>query len=244
MDGYGIPHEDIYDVNDDEDWLKDDPEYQKACAAAAGNGKENSSTKHSSKKGSTSPAQSDSRVWLGKYVDGEITPINDVLGEERPDVIFRGKLVRVEFRETKTKRIILNFQMADKTNGISAQKFLDIGGSSNSKYRRRNTITAEELEALKGNMKEGAWVRVHGDVKYSDYLNDYVLNVDSIMPSKGGAVEREDTNPTPRVELHLHTVMSGQAAHQDRQKMASSGHCRHRPRRRPVLSPAAGNFDG
>ena len=208
MDGYGIPHEDIYDVNDDEDWLKDDPEYQKACAAAAGNGKENSSTKHSSKKGSTSPAQSDSRVWLGKYVDGEVTPINDVLGEERPDVIFRGKLVRVEFRETKTKRIILNFQMADKTNGISAQKFLDIGGSSNSKYRRRNTITAEELEALKGNMKEGAWVRVHGDVKYSDYLNDYVLNVDSIMPSKGGAVEREDTNPTPRVELHLHTVMS------------------------------------
>lgn len=209
MDGYSIPHEDIYDVNDDEDWLKDDPEYQKACAAAAGNGKESSTANHSSKKGNgSSPTKSDSRVWLGKYVDGDVTPINDVMGEERPDVIFRGKLVKVEFRETKTKRIILNFQMADKTNGISAQKFLDIGGSSNSKYRRRNMITAEELDALKGNMKEGTWVRVHGDVKFSDYLNDYVLNVDSIMPSKGGAVEREDTNPTPRVELHLHTVMS------------------------------------
>lgn len=209
MDGYSIPHEDIYDVNDDEDWLKDDPEYQKACAAAAGNGKESSTANHSSKKGNgSSPTKSDSRVWLGKYVDGDVTPINDVMGEERPDVIFRGKLVKVEFRETKTKRIILNFQMADKTNGISAQKFLDIGGGSNSKYRRRNMITAEELDALKGNMKEGTWVRVHGDVKFSDYLNDYVLNVDSIMPSKGGAVEREDTNPTPRVELHLHTVMS------------------------------------
>lgn len=209
MDGYSIPHEDIYDVNDDEDWLKDDPEYQKACAAAAGNGKESSTANHSSKKGNgSSHTKSDSRVWLGKYVDGDVTPINDVMGEERPDVIFRGKLVKVEFRETKTKRIILNFQMADKTNGISAQKFLDIGGSSNSKYRRRNMITAEELDALKGNMKEGTWVRVHGDVKFSDYLNDYVLNVDSIMPSKGGAVEREDTNPTPRVELHLHTVMS------------------------------------
>ena len=55
MDGYSIPHEDIYDVNDDEDWLKDDPEYQKACAAAAGNVKESSTANHSSKKENGSP---------------------------------------------------------------------------------------------------------------------------------------------------------------------------------------------
>lgn len=206
MEGYDIPHEDIYDQEEPDDSLRNDPAYIKACMAVANEAKGGSSgsTKASRSAGSTTK---DSRVWLGKYVKGEVTPINDVIGEERPDVLFQGDVVKVEFRETKTKRIIVNFQLADKTNGISAQKFLDVA-KGNSKFRRRNTITQEELDALQANLKVGASVKVHGDVKYSDYLNDYVLNVDSIMPAATTATERVDTNPTPRVELHLHTVMS------------------------------------
>ena len=203
LDGYDIPHEDMYEFDDD--WMKDDPDYQKACRAAqgetvsAGSGKSNAS-----KSGGTS----NSRVWLGKAFTGEPIPINDIVGEERPAVIFRGKVVKVDFRETKTKRIILNFQIADKTNGISAQKFLEVGKGGNSKYRRRNTLTEDEFSNLKSKLCPGAVIRVHGDVKFSEYLNDYVLNVDSIMEDAKCSVEREDTNPTPRVELHLHTVMS------------------------------------
>ena len=206
MEGYDIPHEDIYDQEEPDDSLRNDPAYIKACMAVANEAKGGSSgsTKASRSSGSTTK---DSRVWLGKYVKGEVTPINDVIGEERPDVLFQGDVVKVEFRETKTKRIIVNFQLADKTNGISAQKFLDVA-KGNSKFRRRNTITQEELDALQANLKVGASVKVHGDVKYSDYLNDYVLNVDSIMPAANTTTERVDTNPTPRVELHLHTVMS------------------------------------
>ena len=206
MEGYDIPHEDIYDQEEPDDSLRNDPAYIKACMAVANEAKGGSSgsTKASRSAGSTTK---DSRVWLGKYVKGEVTPINDVIGEERPDVLFQGDVVKVEFRETKTKRIIVNFQLADKTNGISAQKFLDVA-KGNSKFRRRNTITQEELDALQANLKVGASVKVHGDVKYSDYLNDYVLNVDSIMPAATTTTERVDTNPTPRVELHLHTVMS------------------------------------
>ena len=206
MEGYDIPHEDIYDQEEPDDSLRNDPAYIKACMAVANEAKGGSSgsTKASRSAGSTTK---DSRVWLGKYVKGEVTPINDVIGEERPDVLFQGDVVKVEFRETKTKRIIVNFQLADKTNGISAQKFLDVA-KGNSKFRRRNTITQEELDALQANLKVGASVKVHGDVKYSDYLNDYVLNVDSIMPAANTTTERVDTNPTPRVELHLHTVMS------------------------------------
>lgn len=206
MEGYDIPHEDIYDQEEPDDSLRNDPAYIKACMAVANEAKGGSSgsTKAFRSAGSTTK---DSRVWLGKYVKGEVTPINDVIGEERPDVLFQGDVVKVEFRETKTKRIIVNFQLADKTNGISAQKFLDVA-KGNSKFRRRNTITQEELDALQANLKVGASVKVHGDVKYSDYLNDYVLNVDSIMPAATTTTERVDTNPTPRVELHLHTVMS------------------------------------
>lgn len=206
MEGYDIPHEDIYDQEEPDDSLRNDPAYIKACMAVANEAKGGSSgsTKASRSSGSTTK---DSRVWLGKYVKGEVTPINDVIGEERPDVLFQGDVVKVEFRETKTKRIIVNFQLADKTNGISAQKFLDVA-KGNSKFRRRNTVTQEELDDLQANLKVGTSVKVHGDVKYSDYLNDYVLNVDSIMPAANTTTERVDTNPTPRVELHLHTVMS------------------------------------
>ena len=206
MEGYDIPHEDIYDQEEPDDSLRNDPAYIKACMAVANEAKGGSSgsTKASRSSGSTTK---DSRVWLGKYVKGEVTPINDVIGEERPDVLFQGDVVKVEFRETKTKRIIVNFQLADKTNGISAQKFLDVA-KGNSKFRRRNTVTQEELDDLQANLKVGTSVKVHGDVKYSNYLNDYVLNVDSIMPAANTTTERVDTNPTPRVELHLHTVMS------------------------------------
>ena len=66
--------------------------------------------------------------------------INDVLGEEQNDVILKGKVVKVEFRELKSKRILLTFQMADSTNGISAKKFLDVsnqGGAASSAARTR-----------------------------------------------------------------------------------------------------------
>lgn len=201
LEGYDIPHEDCYDDLDDlyedaSDVLQDE-DYKKACKAAEESPK-------SSGSGSTT---AHSKVWLGKSFTGDVTPINDVLGEERNGVIFRGKVVQVEFRELKSKRILLTFQMADKTNGIAAKKFIDVAKSSG-KYRRRNSMTPEEYDWLVQNLQKGAYIRVRGDVQYDTYQNDYVLNVYDLMTDQGDTIEREDNNPTPRVELHLHTVMS------------------------------------
>lgn len=197
LEGYDIPHEDIYeDIYEDAEDLLQDEDYKKACKAA-----------EAAPKKSATGSIVNSKVWLGKSFTGDVIPINDVLGEERPNVIFRGKVVQVEFRELKSKRILLTFQMADKTNGISAKKFIDVAKSTG-KYRRRNSMTPEEYDWLVKNLQKGAFIRARGDVQYDTYQNDYTLNVTDIMADQGDSIERQDNNPTPRVELHLHTVMS------------------------------------
>ena len=201
MDGYGIPHEDIYETDDE---LYDD-DYRKACKAAEGGEKPSRSA--GGKTGGSSGAGDDG-VWLGKRFSGDVLPINDIVGEERNDVIVKGKIVKVEFRELKSKRILMTFQIADSGNGISARQFLEVGGSGGGKYRRKSALTADEYAVLTKRMSVGAFVRIHGDVIYDTYVNDYVFSVKDMMADEGASVEREDHSETPRVELHLHTVMS------------------------------------
>lgn len=205
LEGYGIPHEDCYETIYDEDDSLYDEDYLKACKAAV----EAPSTKSEAKGAENGPRKTNSRVWLGKDFSGTPVPINDIIGEERNDVVIKGKLVKVEFRELKSKRILMTFQIADTGNGMTGRQFLYVGGGNgNSKYRRKNALTADDYAELTQRMKVGAYVRIHGDVIYDTYVNDYVLNAADIMADEVETVEREDTNPTPRVELHLHTVMS------------------------------------
>ena len=207
MEGYGIPHEDCYDsIYDVDDELYADEDYKKACQSASQPG--TGSTRTGGKASGTKTG-GDSRVWMGRAFGGDVVAINDVLGEEQNDVILKGKVVKVEFRELKSKRILLTFQMADSTNGISAKKFLDVSNQGGGgKFRRKNTLTPEEYDNLVKKLKPGVYVRVHGNIQYDNYQNDYVLMAYDMMEADGGTVEREDHNPTPRVELHLHTVMS------------------------------------
>ena len=206
LEGYGIPHEDSYEaLYDVDEELYQDEDYKKACQCASVSSC--SVTKES--KGSGTKTGGDSRVWMGRAFGGQPVPINDVLGEEQNDVVLQGKVVKVEFRELKSKRILLTFQMADSTNGISAKKFLDVSNQGGGgKFRRKNTMTPEEYDCLKTKLQPGAYVRIHGNIQYDNYQNDYVFMAYDMMAADGGTVEREDNNPTPRVELHLHTVMS------------------------------------
>ena len=189
-----------------DDELYADEDYKKACQSASQPG--TGSTRTGGKASGTKTG-GDSRVWMGRAFGGDAVAINDVLGEEQNDVILKGKVVKVEFRELKSKRILLTFQMADSTNGISAKKFLDVSNQGGGgKFRRKNTLTPEEYDNLVKKLKPGVYVRVHGNIQYDNYQNDYVLMAYDMMEADGGTVEREDHNPTPRVELHLHTVMS------------------------------------
>ena len=196
---YAIFHEDIYDDGED----LHDEEYLKACAVAS-----RPELSSPSSKGATRSKTDDTQgnVLLGRAVSvQEVTPIDDVLGEERNKVVLHGKVVQVEFKELKSKRILLKFQIADKTNGISAMKFIDTGSSG--KYGRKG-MTEEEIGLLKQNLTVNTSVLVGGNVRFDTYQNNYVLNVDSIMKAREESNERIDTHENPRVELHLHTTMS------------------------------------
>ena len=207
LEGYGIPHEDSYEsLYDVDEELYQDEDYKKACQCASVS---SCSVSKGEKGNGGTKTGGDSRVWMGRAFGGQPVPINDVLGEEQNDVVLQGKVVKVEFRELKSKRILLTFQMADSTNGISAKKFLDVSNQGGSgKFRRKNTLTPEEYDCLKTKLQPGAYVRIHGNIQYDNYQNDYVFMAYDMMEADGGTVEREDHNPTPRVELHLHTVMS------------------------------------
>ncbi len=201
MEGYSIPYEDIYD--EDEELY--DEAYRKACKAARTSGEERRLKKK--RNTSLSAETADGRVLLGKvFSTAEIPGIGEILGDERNNIVLRGKIVKVEFKELKSKRILLAFQIADKTNGISAKTFIDTGNSG--KFGRKNALTDEQLAVLKKTMEVNTFIYVHGNVRYDNYQNDYVLNADAIMTAESNVVERVDENPTPRVELHLHTTMS------------------------------------
>lgn len=200
LEGYDIPHEDCYEALYEETPDIYDETYRKACRAAerlpdSGSGKGNKTGQNS-------------KVLYGKFFTGDPVDINSVLGEERNQVIFKGKVVNVDFRLLKSKRILLTFQMADKTNGISAKRFLEVANQGNSKFKKKQSISPEAYERLQKQLSVGSYVSVRGDVQYDTYQNDYVLNVQDILVADDETVVREDTNPTPRVELHLHTVMS------------------------------------
>lgn len=210
LDGYDIPHEDCYDSLYEEDAELFDEDYKKACKAACDGGSSRSSSAPAGGGGGAGASGDggNGRVWYGKAFGGDVTPITEILGEERNNVVIKGKIVKLEFRELKSKRILLSFQIADSTNGISARQFLTVGNGGG-KFRQKNAMSADEYATFSQRMKVGAYVRMRGDVVYDTYVNDYVFNANDIMADdEGVTVEREDNNPTPRVELHLHTVMS------------------------------------
>lgn len=194
---YDIPHEEYYDLVHKENEDIYDEAYWNACKVV----------KQSSQQ-VKADEQHTSDVLLGKAITAEPTAINEVLGEEDNKVVLKGKVVKVDFREFKSKRILLTFQMADKTNGVSGKRFFEISNQTNGKFKRRNSLTQGMYDSLKAQFVVGAHVLVSGSMQYDEYEKDYLLNVEDIMLVADDAVEREDTHPTPRVELHLHTVMS------------------------------------
>lgn len=137
-------------------------------------------------KESSAPASSPSSVILGREFQGEPIPICEVQDEEK-QVILRGKIFDLEYRQLKTGRQLLTFNITDKTDSISAKVFLNEGQAS--------------LE-----LKEGAWVLVRGSVQYDNFTSELTMMPRDILPCK--PLIRMDEAPEKRVELHLHTRMS------------------------------------
>lgn len=132
---------------------------------------------------------------LGKEITKEATPINNISGDAK-GITFEAYIFGIETMERETINII-TLKISDKTNSILAKVFKK---------------DAKEYKAIKGELKEGAWYRFYGNVEYDNFAKDFVLAVRSIEKIESKDTVEKESVELPRVELHLHSMMSAMDA--------------------------------
>ncbi len=132
---------------------------------------------------------------MGVHKDGEVTKLNNILGEMN-NLIIEVYIFQKEVSERQGKKgpiYILNLKVSDKTDSylMKIVKFNE-----------------EEFDHLNKELKEGSWYRVHGKAEMDDYAKMMVFTPRNIekIPSKDEEVVDEEVEK--RVELHAHTMMS------------------------------------
>ncbi len=131
-------------------------------------------------------------VIYGRDFEDESTDIAKIDGPIG-EVTIRGKILTVETREIRNERTIVIFSITDFTDTMVVKVF-----SHN-----------DQLEALLGGIKPGAFVRLKGIATIDKFDSD--LTIGSIVGIKkipDFTSIRMDTAPEKRVELHCHNKMS------------------------------------
>ncbi len=127
------------------------------------------------------------RNLLQDSIRGEAVPLIE-LQEEARGVVVCGEVVSFSARLTRTGTTLVIFDLYDLTDTVSCKVFLD---------------NPEELK-----VKKGDWLKVRGNLQFQSFDNQLALMVQGISHVEGPAVLTDDA-PEKRIELHLHTKMSG-----------------------------------
>ncbi len=138
------------------------------------------------------PRKSDNPdVLFGYDIEGEITPIDTIVGEIG-ECVIRGQILSTEEREIRNEKTIYSFYLTDFTDTIKCKMF----------------CPNEELPAIREGAGKGAFVMVKGVPTQDAFDRDIVVMMKSIRKSKDFRSPRTDVAPQKRVELHCHTKMS------------------------------------
>ncbi len=140
----------------------------------------------SSKKGSKLKS---SNYSFGKAIKGEPMDISEI-NLQTGSCVIKGEVFDIDFREIRGNKTIVTFYITDKKDSTLVKVFL------------KN----EEAENLLDNLEEEAYVVLQGDVIYDNFSRCQVVMLKSLKPL--AKIERLDSSPEKRVELHLHTKMS------------------------------------
>ena len=141
-----------------------------------------------------STQKGDSGMVWGKSFTGKVTPIRE-LNIKMGNAIVEGRVFKAECYETRRKGMwALNFNITDEHGSVAVRKAMD----------------EKEAKVLGGAVSDGMWLRIQGKVELTYDGRDIVLRPVNIM--KAAHPGRQDNAPEKRVELHLHTQMSGMDA--------------------------------
>ncbi len=139
---------------------------------------------------STNPNKPTGSVLMGRPIKQRPVPMN-TLTLESGRVAVEGDVVAVTSRSLqKSGGAVLCFDITDRTNSVRISRFL----------------RADDDKSIIDEIKPGDHLLVQGEIIYSKYDDDMVLDPRNIM--KGKRVIRPDNAEEKRVELHLHTRFS------------------------------------
>ena len=129
-------------------------------------------------------------VLFGHSIKQHAVPMN-TLSMESGKVTVEGDVFAVSSRQIqKNGGAVLSFDMTDRTNSIRVNRFL----------------RSDDDQGILSRIKENDHLIVQGEITYSKFDDDMVLEPRNIVKSKKRI--RPDSAPVKRVELHLHTNMS------------------------------------
>ena len=129
-------------------------------------------------------------VLYGRPIRQAPVPMSS-LTLESGRVTVEGDVFAVSSR-TLQKRggAVLSFDMTDRTNSVRVSRYL----------------RSEDDQSILDKIKEGDHLTVQGEISYSKFDDDMVLDPRNIV--KGKKAVRPDNAPEKRVELHMHTRFS------------------------------------
>ncbi len=128
-------------------------------------------------------------VLMGRAIKQRPVPMN-ILTLESGKVTVEGDVVAVTSRTVKKGGAVLCFDITDRTNSVRVSHFL----------------RSDDDQSIINNISEGDHLVIQGEIIYSKYDEDMVLDPKNIM--KGKRIIRPDNAPEKRVELHMHTRFS------------------------------------
>jgi len=116
------------------------------------------------------------------------------LDDELDDVVIRGMIANYEEKPVKEgKWILIKFNLTDFTDTIGVRLFL----------------TPDVADSLKGELKDGAFIKIKGSAMIGKYERELILSsVKGIKKIPDFRTVRNDPAPVKRTELHCHTKMS------------------------------------
>ncbi len=132
-------------------------------------------------------------VIYGKDFDDEAIELATITHEIGEGAI-RGKIRGVEVKELRTGKQLMTFTVTDFTDSMSVKLFLN---------------TKENLDEIKGDIKDGAFVKIKGVIAMDSWSKEIaVSSVRGIKKIPDFTRKRMDNSDVKRVELHCHTKMS------------------------------------
>ncbi|MGI6669631.1 MAG: PolC-type DNA polymerase III [Acetivibrionales bacterium] len=132
-------------------------------------------------------------IVLGKEFSDAIVKMNEVT-QDSGKIAIQGEIFNVVFREIRGNRYLCAFDITDYTSSLTVKFF----------------IPAKEYETRCGQIKEGLFFKVKGEVRFDRYAQEPVVMASDILRSEPWT--RTDEAENKRVELHLHTQMSAMDA--------------------------------